>query len=328
MEHSPDQTITLITGATGFVGRHLVAALAGHLEGLPPARPRRPRRIHAVCGTTDSRFDGVDPAAVTAHRVDLTDGLAVQALMETVRPHELFHLAWFNGESADRDADPANFDWVAASENLVEAFARAGGRRAITAGSHREYGSGGGVLAEHELADPDTVYGRCKLDAGFRALTLSAEYDHLSVAVARLFSVLGRFRDPDRWVSTIIEPVLGGQPAELALRGPRRDYLHAWDVALGLIALAESDLTGFVNIGRGRSADAEEVALTIGHALGRPDLLWFGSRSERSGGADEFTADVTRITRATGWQPLLDLPAAADDVVRWWSSELGMPVAT
>lgn len=325
MERSPDETITLVTGATGFLGRHLVAALAGHLDGLPPAEHRRARRVHIVSRVADPRFDGVETGAVTTHQVDLTDAPAVEVLMQSVRPDELLHLAWFDGESTDRSADPAHFDWVAVSEHVIDAFARAGGRRAVTVGSCHEYGPGGGVRAEYGPVDPDTVYGRCKLDAGLRVLGIGSAYDHISVAVARVFFVLGRFGDPERLVPGIVEQVLQGQPAELAMRGPRRDYLHAWDVALGLIALAESELNGFVNIGRGRAVEVEELALTIGHALGRPDLLWFGSRPRRRDDPEEFTADIARITRATGWRPLLDMPAAVADATTWWSQALSVP---
>lgn len=314
---------TLITGATGFLGRHLVAALAGHLRGLPPAESRRARRIHIVSSRAYPVFEGVDPAAVTTHHTDLTDGTAVERLVDEIRPDELFHLAWFNGASADRYADPANHDWVAVTEHLVESFARAGGRRAIVAGSCIEYGPEGGSLSEGRRADPDTVYGRCKLDAGLRALAIGDEYPGLAVAVARIFFVLGRYEEPNRLVPYIISQLLAGEPAELSSGTQERDYLHAWDVALGLIAVADSPLTGHVNIGRGEAISVKELAQLVGTAVGRPDLLWFGARPGGPDSAEVITADISLITDRTEWRPQLDLKDAAADVVNWWSAQLG-----
>lgn len=322
MDDSPAPT-TLITGATGFLGRHLVAALTGGLDGLGPVGTNQPRRIHAVTTQANPVFEGVDGDAIVIHRTDLTDGSAVDDLLEQVRPDELYHLAWSSSPSADRYSDPANHDWVAVTEHLVEAFARVGGRRAVVAGSCIEYGPEGGVLSEARPADPDSVYGRCKLDAGHRALAIGDEYAGLGVAVARIFFVLGRYEEPNRLVPHIITQLLAGEPAELSSGTQRRDYLHAWDVALGLIALAESSLTGYVNIGRGEAVSVKELAQLVGEAVGRPDLLWFGARSGGPDTAGEITADISKITENTSWRPQLDLATAAADVVKWWSSQLG-----
>ncbi len=323
LEQPPVSTVTLITGATGFLGRHLVAALAGSLDGLEPSKTTGNREVHVLSSHPEPSFEGVAPSAVTPHRVDLHDGPAVTALMQELQPDELFHLAWFNGESAGRYADPANHDWVVIAEHLVDAFAAAGGRRAVIAGSCIEYGPEGGVLSEDGPVDPDTVYGRCKLDAGLRALAVADDVPGLSVAVARIFFVLGRFEEPNRLVPHIIRQLLNEDPAELSAGTQRRDYMHAWDVALGLIAIADSNLRGYVNLGMGEPVTVKTLSQMIGDAVGRPDLLWFGARPGGADTAEEITADVAKITEATNWRPTLDLAAASADVVKWWTKQLG-----
>lgn len=315
--------VTVVSGATGFLGRHLVAAIAGSLEGLPPSSSTVVRELHVLSSQSDPVFEGVDPAAVTAHQVDLNDGAAVHELMKQLAADELFHLAWFNGESANRYADPTNHDWVEIAEHLVEGFAAAGGRRAIVAGSCIEYGPRAGLLSEEEEANPDTVYGRCKLDAGLRALAVGDDFPSLTVAVARIFFVLGRFEEPNRLVPYIIRQLINGEPAELSAGTQRRDYMHAWDVACGLIAVADSSLEGHVNLGMGESVEVRQLSEMVGHALRRPDLLRFGARAGGADTADEITAETGRIASATDWHPTLSLQAASADVVTWWAKQLG-----
>jgi nucleoside-diphosphate-sugar epimerase len=320
---SATSVVTVVSGATGFLGRHLVAALAGSLDGLSPSTSTTNRRVHVLSSRADPVFEGVDPSAVTAHQVDLNDAGAVTELIHELQADELFHLAWFNGESAGRYSDPVNHDWVAIAEHLVDSFAAAGGRRAIVAGSCIEYGPEGGVLAEDGPVDPDTVYGRCKLDAGLRALAVADDFPELSVAVARIFFVLGRYEEPNRLVPHIIRQLLNGEPAELSAGTQRRDYMHAWDVALGLIAVADSPIEGYVNLGMGEAVQVKELSEMIGDAVGRPDLLWFGARPGGADTAEEITADISRISSATNWRPSLDLTSASADVVKWWTKQLG-----
>ncbi|NNF54286.1 MAG: NAD(P)-dependent oxidoreductase [Acidimicrobiales bacterium] len=322
LSNADQAEVTLITGASGFIGRHLVSALAGQGHGLTPPRSSRRRQIHVIARQADLTFEGVDPGSITLHQTDLMNSDDVSELVGRLRPSELFHLAWFNGDSKSRYSDPQNFDWVAVAENLVETFAREGGRRAVLTGSCIEYGARGGVLSENDRPDPDTVYGRCKLDAGQRSLSVCDDYPDLSVAVARVFFVLGRHEDPNRLVPHIIRQLLNNQPAELSSGTQRRDYMHAWDVALGLVAIADSSLTGFVNLGMGSSVSVKELSEIVGEAVGRPDLLWFGKRPGGADAAAEITANISRLTSATNWRPTLDLEAACADVVNWWRSSL------
>ena len=73
----------LITGATGFVGRHLIAALTA-------------ARHECVGGARDSV-----PSEVPFHLADLTDTQAAERVLKAVRPEWVFHLAGYadNGRS-------------------------------------------------------------------------------------------------------------------------------------------------------------------------------------------------------------------------------------
>ena len=83
-------------------------------------------------------------------------------LIPKVAPTHLLHLAW--APSGLRMRDPAeNQAWARASVSLFEAFSRAGGRRAVFAGSCAEYDWSHVVLNEVTTpSKPATVYGAAK----------------------------------------------------------------------------------------------------------------------------------------------------------------------
>jgi nucleoside-diphosphate-sugar epimerase len=130
----------LVTGASGFIGRVAVDALAA--MGY---------EVHAV---SRSRRDGD-----CWHTADLLEPGAAAELMREARPSHLLHLAWTT-EHGRYWEDPANTAWVAVSRRLVEAFAEAGSGRAVL----------GGTCAQR--AWPNTLYAQTKSEAsGFFAAT-------------------------------------------------------------------------------------------------------------------------------------------------------------
>ena len=114
----------LVTGGTGFIGRHTLPELVA-----------RGFEVH-VAGRSKPSADF--PSDVTFHECDLLDTGAASLLTARLAPTHLLHLGWY--------AKPGlfwtsleNLRWVAASLNLYLAFAKAGGTRAVMAGSCAEY---------------------------------------------------------------------------------------------------------------------------------------------------------------------------------------------
>ena len=109
----------LVTGAGGFIGSHCLTPLV-----------EREFEVHAVSsGAVPFEVDGV-----VWHRCDLLDDAARGALVSSVEPTHLLHLAWFV-VPGKLIAAPENFDWVRASLELVRGFAD-------TAAGVRSRGSG------------------------------------------------------------------------------------------------------------------------------------------------------------------------------------------
>ena len=116
-------TRLLVTGASGFIGRQVLARLPRFDE------------IHAA-GRTPPHHRFVE--TVTWHIADLRDPRAATALIADVTPTHLLHLAW-NAEHGVFWTAPDNERWADATIALVDTFVGHGGRRFVGAGTCAEY---------------------------------------------------------------------------------------------------------------------------------------------------------------------------------------------
>jgi nucleoside-diphosphate-sugar epimerase len=288
----------LVTGASGFIGRELVAELA-----------RSGHEVHAV----SSSGEAVVPGA-RWHRADLLRCGAIEALLPTIAPQTLVHLAWHADPTSYRES-PLNVAWAEASLRLLSAFAAVGGRRAVSVGSVFEYDWSTGVCRECDTGGtPATLYGAAKRAIGSVAVA-GAEAMGLSTAHARIFWLYGPFEAPGRLVPSLIGNLLTGRVAEIRTPDQARDFLHVRDVAGALAALADSEVTGPVNVASGRAVSVREIATTLGTLTGRPDLLAFRSAPPLG---DVVVADTTRLGTEVGFRPAIDLCDGLRAAVTWW----------
>lgn len=290
----------LVTGATGFIGRHTLAPLvaAGH-------------EVHAV----SSRTRAPESDGVVWHQADL---LTDATVVGEVAPEALLHLAWY-AEHGKFWTAPENVRWVEASLALLRAFAESGGRRAVLAGTCAEYDwSVTGPLTEDSTPlRPATLYGAAK--HGLHTVAAAfAERAGLSLAWGRVFFLFGPGEVPERLVPSVARALLAGQHARTTAGMQLRDFLHVEDVARALAALIASDVSGPVNVASGEGVTLRHVIELIAQATGRPELLQLGALEQRPGEPESLVADATRLRNEVGFVPRVALPDGIHQTVEWW----------
>jgi nucleoside-diphosphate-sugar epimerase len=290
----------LVTGATGFVGRHALPALLD-----------RGFEVHAVARRP------FDAPGVVAHAVDLLDRRASEAVVAAVRPSHLLHLAW-DVTPGRFWWDPANLDWVAASLHLYRAFASAGGRRVTAAGTCAEYDWRTGDCEEDAPTRPATLYGVAK-EALHRMLATAAPRDAVSVAWGRIFFLYGPREAPERLVPSVVAPLLRDAPAAVGDGVAIRDFMHVRDVAGALVALLDSDHVGPVNIATGQRHAIRDVVTMIGAQIGRPDLVRLGARPTPPNDPPVLAASG-QVLAGLGFRPAFTLQTGLADTIAWWRS--------
>lgn len=298
------QPRVLVTGASGFIGQHL----------LPPL-VERGFEVHAVGNSRKGTAD------VAWYAADLLSENARRELLEAVEPSHLVHGAWYlDPGRRGHFSSPANLDWVIASLDLVRSFQRRGGERMVTLGTCFEYALTRSCLDEASPLGPATVYGSSKV-ALSTALAAFAEATGLSSAWARLFYLYGPHEDPRRLIADIASSVVAGREVATSECLQRRDYMYVVDAGRALAALLASDVKGPVNIATGDAPPVRELVELVAEIAGRPDLVRFGARASDPAEPAEIRADTSRLRAEVGWDFFTPHPDAIRATVDWWRAE-------
>lgn len=261
----------LVTGASGFVGRHVVAALREHeLDVLSPTRLE-----------LDLLSPGESGRWLARHR-----------------PSALVHLAWETTPGAYGDS-PENTSWLEASTELFDAFRAQGGQRALFAGSCAEYDWSAGLCDEDQTP---LVYGSAYARAK-NALRQRVLGRGLDTVWARLFFLIGPGEKEGRLVPSLHAAMARGEPALLRGANLRRDYLDVRDAGRALALLLLRGGTGAVNVGSGRARTLAEVADGLVGQLG-PGARWESAPVARAAPeAPLVLARIDRLRERTGFAP-------------------------
>lgn len=296
----------LLTGATGFVGRHSIPYL---LE--------RGYTVHAV---TSAPLDSIEVSSgLIWHRCDLLDPEQTGDLVKRLRATHLLHFAWYVEHGKFWDA-PENTEWVRASESLFESFVAAGGRRIVSAGTCAEYDWQVDQERFSEKSSPigpRTLYGRSKNDLHISLQRIAAK-SGVSYAWGRIFFLFGPFEHPGRFVPSVIRSLLNGDEARCSSGEQIRDMMYVSDAAEAFATLLGTELNGAVNIGSGSPTKIKNVATAIARTIGNPELLHFGAISTSVDDPPCLVACNYRLTNEAKFVAHHGLDSAIDLSIGWW----------
>ena len=306
----------LITGATGFVGGHLAAALA--------------RTGHEVAGLT-RRLTAT--AGFPLHVADVTDMASVENVLNVVRPDWLFHLAAF-ASPAQSFVDPAGA-WAAnlgGAQVLYGAVHRSGLRpRILHVSSGLVYGDPVGPAAFTEDAPlrPASPYAASKAAADLLAYQQTRS-PGLDIVRVRPFNQIGPGQSTDYAAANFARQIA---TAELGRGTPvvttgdlstQRDLTDVRDMVRAYIRLMEVGTTGEVfNAGSGTTIAVRDLLDRL-VALARVKVEVVERTDPRRARDTAISrANTTQIRAATGWAPEFMLGQTLADVLDDWRGRVG-----
>lgn len=282
----------LITGASGFVGAHVLAR---------------------------ARARGLRTIACTG---DLRDSEVVREILAEHRPGAIVHLA------STRRRRPSS-PWELLSEelrmlsNVLSAAAETGpGAPVLIPGSASQYGlAGPEPVTENAPVAPINDYGavKCVLESA----ALGPLAGDVRVIWARSFNLVGPGQGPDapvpNWAQQVVEAERrGGGSLHTGNLEVVRDFLDVRDLGDAYLALLESDAQGAVNVGSGRPVRLREVVEELLAEKTVEIVLETDDSLHRSQDPPFVVADIARLRKLTDWDPTIGLRQSLADVLAEW----------
>ena len=289
--------VVLVTGATGFIGRHLT---------------RRLRELGARVHATSRRDTGPRlDRALQWHTCDLTDAEAAAALVATVRPDVILHLA--SRVEGRREHDlvlPMLEANTHAAIALMEAAHVLPACRVVLAGSIEEPRDGDAPVSPYAAAKHATT--------GYAQL-FNSQWD-LVVTVLRIAMVYGPDQpDTSKLVPYSIGCFLDGHAPTVGSGTRPIDWVYVDDVVEAFLRAATSHhAAGLVaDIGTGEAHTVGEVVTAIAELTGHRDHVDFGQRADRRDESAHI-ADPSTALDALGWRAEIDLATGLARTVDWY----------
>jgi len=305
----------LITGATGFVGPHLAAALlAGGDEVVGLAR-------HSAAVTFPLRS------------VDLLDCDATVAVLRDVRPDWIFHLAGYadNRKSIGEPAEAWKGN-LSVTMSFYDAIRQAPIRpRILFVSSGLVYGDAGSSeegFTENAVLAPTTPYAASKAAADLLSFQQTCS-SGLDIVRVRPFNQIGPGQPPDYVVSSFASQIVNvelGHSPNVAPKGNlngRRDLTDVRDMVRAYIRLMEVGVTGEVyNAGSGQTYVIRDVLDRLRSKARVPVLVQEPDSDNLLKDPAISRADISKLRATTGWSPTYTLDQTLADVLEDWRTRM------
>lgn len=308
---------------TGFVGGHLVQSLL--------------RDGHEVHGTLLTTTPEMPPAGTRGQPVDITDPDAMSAVVASVEPDAIFHLA--GAASVGQSfADPSG-TWhvnVEGTRGVLEAVRREAPQcRVAVALSGEEYGRvplDDLPVTEDTPLNPLSPYAESKVAADH----LCAEYqrDHaLAVLRLRAFNQIGPGQDLRFVLPSICKQVADAEMAdepvcrlELGNIDTRRDFLDVRDVVAAYRVLIDRGNPAQAYLaGAGRSLAVRDLVDVVVSLARIPVQVVSDPTRIREGEQPDLYAEP-RALKDLGWEPRIPLETSILDTLDYWRERAHMEV--
>jgi len=295
-----------VTGATGFLGSHLVKCLEQRgaaisiLARRPPERlAKEVPRLNVVHGDLSHAFSVSDASTVFHLAAQAHVGHALDDPTQTFETNTAGTITVL--EAVRRSQSVENFIFVSTAHVY---------------GTPRYL-----PIDEEHPVHAQEPYAASKLAAEAFISAYSTAYG-MPTVIARLFNTYGPRQHPDFVVPSIIRQALTHDSLTLGNLTPTRDFTYVADVVEALLRLADAG-EGIYNVASGVEVSIEALVTHVAQLLDKP-ITVASQRTQRRSAAieiDRMWADISRL-KALGWQPYVGLNEGLTRTIEWWRDNL------
>ena len=313
-------TVSLVTGARGFVGGWLAKALLERGDRVVSFDRRRLTEKPSAIGMLGIEDDLIQVEG------DLCGGEELERVLSENGVDRVFHLAAETIVGTVQASPVKGFESnVRGTWTLLQACLELGIERVVFASSDKAYGAHEELPYREDFPlQPTAPYEASKAAADLIARSYWHSYG-LPIAVTRFANIYGGGDlNFSRLIPEAVSAALEGRAPVLRSDGsPERDFLYVEDAAAAYLAIADAldrdDVRGEAfNAGGGRSYPVGEVVALIAKLAGtgvEPDIRGTGNPV---GEIDRQYVDPAKIRTRLGWEPEVGLDEGLQRTLDWY----------
>lgn len=277
----------LLTGASGFLGSHIVEILKN--AGYQLLLAKRDKSDLWRCASFVNEVNWTN-----------TDSTSFETDVCTFRPDVIIHAAWDGVAAKNRDEWATQIDNLPYQQRLLNVAVRSGVKKIIGIGSQAEYGHFDGYVDESYPANPTSAYGAVKTASQIILKTFCEEND-IKWYWFRLFSCFGEKEGANWLIPATIKNMMTTDKMDLTWGEQQYAYSYIKDVAMIFLSATKSDAeSGIYNIAADKLHSIRDVLLIIRDYLNPQFNLNFGALPYRRKQSMINGSVNTKTTRAFG----------------------------
>jgi nucleoside-diphosphate-sugar epimerase len=297
----------VVTGATGFLGGHVLKLL--HQANATV--------IAIVDRSRASSRHGASLESVETIWFDSPEQIA--AAVRLAQPDFLIHLhaAVTTARTAAAVESTLQTNLMPSLEIMI-ACSEMSVKRLILMGSGEEFGPVTGPFDDYTIADPPSPYGASKAAVtGYAKMFYNAF--RLPVVVLRPSVVYGPCQAPRMLVPQVLHALLEGRQIAVTEGRQTRDFVYVEDVARGIVRtlLAEGIDGHAFNLGSGEVVTVKQCLATIEEITGRTGLIQYGAIPYKIGEIFSYEPVIEKTFAALDWRPSVSL---REGLTRTWEA--------
>lgn len=303
-------TKVLVTGATGFIGSHLVRRLVA--EGA---------EVYGQVRKLSGRRGTEAPAKqVKLFEADLRDFEAVRRIVRETKSQKIFHLAAFVDVSRSLEVIDEMVEVnIRGTLNLLRALEGTNYDCFINTGTSEEYGDNPAPFREDQNSNPVSPYSASKA-----ATTMFCRMLHktmgLPIVTLRPFLTYGPGQESDMLIPSLIKEILQGESFEMTEGKQTREFNYVDDTVDGFVraSVTPGAIGEIINIGNGVEYRVRDIVQKILDLLDSPIKPRYGALRYRPGETMHFYCDNSKAREILGWNPKVNLDEGLKITVEWF----------
>jgi|NGEPerStandDraft_6_1074524.scaffolds.fasta_scaffold11264_4 nucleoside-diphosphate-sugar epimerase len=295
MKNSGQPFKILITGASGFIGKHMLRKIFNTSN-----------IIACVDLFYDEDFFKEYGKRVQVFSGNMLDKSFITSCIKSFSPDYVFHLA---GSKKRTNSLPefkiSNEINYLGTLNLFEALLEVQNLKLVTLlGTIEEYGSTNPPFREDSLELPGSAYGLSKLTVTKLGLIFNHQFN-LPVVILRPSIAYGPDQGEEMFIPALIKSLLRNKPFQMTEGNQLRDFIYIDDLINAMIkSITCTGLEGqIINIAAGTSVRLRDIALQIAVITNSIDNLKIGEVPYRNSEIMNYAVDITKATKLLHWHP-------------------------